>query len=37
MFDLKDRVIVLTGSTGVLASALAVSLAKAKGKAFYFR
>ena len=34
MFDLKDRVIVLTGSTGVLASALAVSLAKAKVKLF---
>ena len=34
MFDLKDRVIVLTGSTGVLASALAISLAKAKVKLF---
>tara|TARA_Y200000002_G_scaffold9195_1_gene7587 strand:- start:4035 stop:4892 length:858 start_codon:yes stop_codon:yes gene_type:complete len=34
MFDLKDRVIVLTGSTGVLASALATSLAKAKAKLF---
>ena len=34
MFDLKDRVIVLTGSTGVLASALASSLAKAKAKLF---
>ena len=36
MFDLKERVIVLTGSTGVLASALAISLAKAKVN-FYFR
>ena len=34
MFDLKDRVIVLTGSTGVLASALASSLARAKAKLF---
>ena len=34
MFDLKDRVIVLTGSTGVLASSLATSLAKAKAKLF---
>ena len=34
MFDLKDRVIVLTGSTGVLASSLAISLAKAKAKLF---
>lgn len=32
MFELKDRVIVLTGSTGVLAGALAKSLAKAQAK-----
>mgnify|MGYP007071524897 CR=1 FL=1 len=30
MFELKDRVIVLTGSTGVLAGALAKSFAKAQ-------
>jgi short-subunit dehydrogenase len=32
MFELKDRVIVLTGSTGVLAGALAKSFAKAQAK-----
>ena len=32
MFELEDRVIVLTGSTGILAGALALSLAKAKAK-----
>ena len=30
MFDIKDRVIVLTGATGVLGGAIALSLAKAK-------
>ena len=32
MFELKDRVIVLTGSTGVLVGALAKSFAKAQAK-----
>lgn len=32
MFELKDRVIVLTGSTGVLAGVLAKSFAKAQAK-----
>ena len=30
MFDLKDKVIILTGATGVLGSAIALSLAKAQ-------
>ena len=30
MFDLKDKVIILTGATGVLGSAIAMSLAKAQ-------
>ena len=32
MFELKDKVIVLTGATGALGSALALSLAEAKAK-----
>ncbi len=32
MFELKDKVIVLTGATGVLGSELALSLAKANAK-----
>ena len=32
MFDLKERVIIITGSTGVLGRALALSLAKAKAR-----
>ena len=32
MFDIKDRVIVLTGATGALGGAIALSLAKAKGQ-----
>ena len=32
MFELKDKVIVLTGATGSLGSALAISLAKSKAK-----
>ena len=32
MFELKDKVIVLTGASGALGSALALSLAEAKAK-----
>ena len=32
MFDLKNKVIVITGATGVLASSLALSLAKNKAR-----
>ena len=32
MFELKDKVIVLTGATGALGSELALSLAKANAK-----
>ena len=32
MFELKDKVIVLSGATGALGSALALSLAEAKAK-----